>query len=178
MSTSPIAVRPVHEAAILPPYAGTTVGLSPRTTAPPAPKDRRSATPQLDGRRRRPRQRRLVAPDLLLAQRDGVLRVEPLQRLDHHARDDGVAGPGLVGRDDIPGRVRRRRRVNDLLVRRQVVAPPRLDPDVVGGELVRPLGIVEARQDAPGLLLARDVEGELADGDAAAGQQLLEVARL
>src|SRR6185312_8594232 len=91
----------------------------------------------------------------------GVPRVHRLEALDHDAADRPVAEPLAVGGHDVPRRVLDGRARDRLLVGGHVVVPALALGEVAPVELPALRRVVEARLEALGLLLARDVQEEL-----------------
>ena len=104
----------------------------------------------------------------------GIAEVEGGQRIDHGCGDDDPGVPLVVGGHDVPGGVGRGG-VRGSFLRRPACSPSssRARPQVVGGELPVLVRILEPLEEASLLLLARDVEEELADEDAVAAQVAL-----
>src|SRR4051812_10029238 len=95
----------------------------------------------------------------------GVVKIQRLERLDDRRRDGDAREPLVVGRDDVPGRMLRRRVADHVLVRVHVALPVTALPRVGRRELPVLLGIVDPIEEPTLLLLARHVEEELPDDD-------------
>src|SRR5262249_52949143 len=117
-----------------------------------------------------PPQRGLVLrPDLRVSE------AEVLERRDDRAGDDQSREPLVVGGNDVPRSPRRARLADHLLVRRLVLVP--ILPLVRVGDRELPVlvRVVEALEEAPRLLLLRDVKEELPDERPVAREEVLEV---
>src|SRR5689334_8756938 len=140
------AVRPATTSARIRPPAGSTVGLARGTGTASL-----TAGGLLLGRE-------LLADSgelgELLLPHLRVPQIEGIEGLDHGGRDDDPREPLVVGRDDVPRRVLRRRLPDHRLVGAHVVLP---EPALLGvGRRKLPIlrGIVDALEEPPLLLLA------------------------
>src|SRR5512134_2104582 len=105
-----------------------------------------------------------------------IVEVERSERLDDGGADYDARKPLVVRRHHVPRRVLGRRLPDHLLIRRHVVLPVAALARIGRREFPVLVRIVEPLQETAFLLAAPDVQEELADQDAVAGEVALEVA--